>query len=41
LVGWPRRGGAGNVVHCAIAGNDPVDGIVPSDHYAVFADIRY
>jgi endonuclease/exonuclease/phosphatase family metal-dependent hydrolase len=32
LVGRPRRGGAGHVVGCAIAGAEPVDGDVPSDH---------
>lgn len=41
LVGRPRRGGAGHVVGCAIAGAEPVDGVVPSDHYAVVADLRY
>ena len=41
LVGRPRRGGAGHVVGCAIAGTEPVAGIVPSDHYAVVADLRY
>ena len=24
-----------------IAGAEPVDGVVPSDHYAVVADLRY
>jgi len=41
LVGRPRRGGAGHVVGCTIAGAEPVKGIVPSDHYAVVADLRY
>ena len=41
LVGRPRRGGAGHVVGCAIAGAEPVDGVVASDHYAVVADLRY
>ena len=41
LVGRPRRGGAGHVVGCAIAGVEPVDGVVASDHYAVVADLRY
>jgi endonuclease/exonuclease/phosphatase family metal-dependent hydrolase len=41
LVGRPRRGGAGHVVRCALAGTEPVDGVVPSDHYAVVADLRY
>ena len=41
LVGRPRRGGAGHVVRCSLAGTEPVAGVVPSDHYAVFADLRY
>ena len=41
LVGRPRRGGAGHVVACAIAGTEPVAGVVPSDHYAVVANLRY
>jgi endonuclease/exonuclease/phosphatase family metal-dependent hydrolase len=41
LVGRPRRGGAGHVVRCSIGGTVPMDGVVPSDHYAVVADLRY
>jgi len=41
LVGRPRRGGAGHVVRCALAGTEPIKGVVPSDHYAVTADLRY
>jgi endonuclease/exonuclease/phosphatase family metal-dependent hydrolase len=41
LVGRPRRGGAGHIVRCLIEGTAPRDGIVPSDHYAVVADLRY
>ncbi len=41
LVGRPRRGGAGHVVRCSLAGTEPVAGVVPSDHFAVFADLRY
>jgi hypothetical protein len=43
LVGWPRRGGggAGHVLRCSIEGVEPADGIVPSDHYAVCAELRY
>jgi len=42
LVGRPRRGGgAGHVVACAIAGTEHVKGVVPSDHYAVIAALRY
>jgi endonuclease/exonuclease/phosphatase family metal-dependent hydrolase len=38
---WPRRGGAGHPVHCEVIGTEAVDGIVPSDHYGVLADLRY
>ncbi|MGY6501944.1 MAG: endonuclease/exonuclease/phosphatase family protein [Acidimicrobiales bacterium] len=41
FAGWPRAGGAGHTVACRVEGTDPVDGIVPSDHYAVLADLRY
>jgi len=41
LVGRPRRGGAGNVVRCSLEGTEPVEGVVPSDHYAVVAELRY
>ncbi|TDD85732.1 endonuclease/exonuclease/phosphatase family protein [Actinomadura darangshiensis] len=38
---WPRAGGAGHPVRCGLLGDRPVDGVVPSDHYGVFADLRY
>lgn len=38
---WPRPGGAGHPVHCELLGRRPVDGVVPSDHYGVLADLRY
>jgi endonuclease/exonuclease/phosphatase family metal-dependent hydrolase len=38
---WPRAGGAGHPVHCALLGVEPVDGVVASDHYGVLADLRY
>jgi endonuclease/exonuclease/phosphatase family metal-dependent hydrolase len=41
LVGRPRRGGAGHVVRCCLAGAEPVADVVPSDHYAVLAELRY
>ena len=37
----PRRGGAGHPRKAALLGTRPVDGIQPSDHYAVRADLRY
>jgi endonuclease/exonuclease/phosphatase family metal-dependent hydrolase len=41
LVGWPKERGAGHVVAAAVEGVDPVDGVHPSDHYAVLAELRY
>ena len=41
FVGYPRQGGAGHVVAADLAGLTPVDGVVPSDHLAVVADLRY
>ena len=38
---WPRRGGAGHPVHCEVIGTEAVEGVVPSDHYGVLADLRY
>jgi hypothetical protein len=38
---WPRRGGAGHPVHCEVVGTETVDGVLPSDHYGVLADLRY
>ena len=41
LVGWPEARGAGHIVECRIAGNEPVGGVWPSDHHAVLAELRY
>ena len=40
LVGWPGWGGAGHVVDCRLVGH-PVDGLSPSDHLGVVAELRY
>ena len=40
FVGWPRRGGAGHVLSCRMIGG-PVDGVYPSDHLGVMAELRY
>jgi endonuclease/exonuclease/phosphatase family metal-dependent hydrolase len=40
-TGWPRAGGAGHVTSCRVIGQEPVDGVVPSDHYGVLAELRY
>ena len=41
FVGWPKAGGAGQVQSCRVAATEPVNGVVPSDHYAVLAELRY
>jgi endonuclease/exonuclease/phosphatase family metal-dependent hydrolase len=41
LVGWRKARGAGHVVDARLAAVDPVDGVYPSDHYAVVAELRY
>lgn len=41
FTGWPALRGAGHIVDCRIVGNQPVDGIWPSDHYALLAELRY
>jgi endonuclease/exonuclease/phosphatase family metal-dependent hydrolase len=41
LVGWRKARGAGHVVGARVAAVDPVDGIYPSDHYALLAELRY
>jgi endonuclease/exonuclease/phosphatase family metal-dependent hydrolase len=41
LVGQPAAKGAGHIVECTIAGNQPVNDIYPSDHFAILAELRY
>lgn len=41
FAGWPKAGGAGHVTDCTVEGLEPVDGVVPSDHLAVLAELRY
>ncbi|NOX31842.1 MAG: endonuclease, partial [Actinobacteria bacterium] len=41
FVGNPNTDSAGEVVGCRLHGTRPVDGVWPSDHFAVVADIRY
>jgi len=42
FVRWPSApGGIGPPLHAEVAGTDATDGVVPSDHYAVCADLRY
>jgi len=39
LVGWPRPKPLGNIIGCHLAGTDAAEGVHPSDHYAVVADL--
>ena len=41
FTGWPRARGAGHVVDCQIVGDGPVNGVWPSDHHALVAELRY
>jgi endonuclease/exonuclease/phosphatase family metal-dependent hydrolase len=40
LVSWPRPRPVGNPLRCWLAGTKPIDGVQPSDHYAVVADFE-
>jgi endonuclease/exonuclease/phosphatase family metal-dependent hydrolase len=40
LVSWPRPKGVGTPTNCWLAGTSSVNGIMPSDHFAVVADLR-
>ncbi len=39
LVGWPRPKPVGNPRRAWLVGTDPIDGIVPSDHYGVAVEL--
>ena len=41
LVGHPKLGGVGDVVHAELLGDTPVDGVYGSDHFGVITDLRY
>jgi endonuclease/exonuclease/phosphatase family metal-dependent hydrolase len=41
MVGTPKLGGVGHVLDVKRAGYHPHDGMPPSDHYAVVAELRY
>jgi endonuclease/exonuclease/phosphatase family metal-dependent hydrolase len=38
---WPRVGGVGHPLHCALLGVRPPDQLQLSDHYGIVADLRY
>ncbi len=39
LIGYPSEKPLGRVANIELAGTEPVDGVTPSDHYAVVADL--
>ena len=41
FVGYPRDHGTGQVVTARVEATDPVAGVYPSDHHAVYAELRY
>jgi endonuclease/exonuclease/phosphatase family metal-dependent hydrolase len=41
FAGWPEARGAGHVVDCRVVADQPLDGVWPSDHHAVLAELRY
>lgn len=41
LVGWPRPKPAGSVLGAHVVGDEPVNGVVPSDHYGVVVDLHF
>ena len=41
FVGYPRDHGAGQVTAARVEAREPVDGIQPSDHYAICVEVRY
>lgn len=41
FVGRPGPGGAGHIIDCRLEGDTPIDGVWPSDHFAVVSELRY
>jgi endonuclease/exonuclease/phosphatase family metal-dependent hydrolase len=41
FVGYPKDGARGEVLSAEVEGIEAVDGVLPSDHYAVCAEVRY
>ena len=41
FVGHAHEHGAGEPISCRVVGDEPVDGVQPSDHYGVVAELRY
>ncbi len=41
LVGYPREHGAGQCVRAELVGTERINGVYPSDHFGVRAELRY
>jgi hypothetical protein len=41
FVGHPHEHAAGEPLSCRVAADEPIDGMQPSDHYGVVAELRY
>jgi endonuclease/exonuclease/phosphatase family metal-dependent hydrolase len=40
FTGWRRNDGRGAPVSCRVVGDEPVDGVWPSDHFGVLAELQ-
>lgn len=40
LAGYPQESGIGRIESCRVVCNDEVDGVWPTDHFGVFAELR-
>ena len=40
FAGFPRRDGIGQITHCRVVCNEPKNGVWPSDHFGVYAELR-
>jgi len=40
FTGWRRNDGRGRPLSCRVVGTEAIDGVVPSDHYGVLAEIQ-
>jgi len=41
FAGWPGPSAEGHIIDCSLAANKPINGVWPSDHFAVLAHLRY
>jgi endonuclease/exonuclease/phosphatase family metal-dependent hydrolase len=40
FAGFPRRDGIGQITHCRVVCDEPKNGVWPSDHFGVYAELR-